>query len=47
VGLILFLVWRNQTPLRARSAGKGALISTLISAGLTVVGIVVMFLVLS
>ncbi|MDR0285639.1 MAG: hypothetical protein LBI33_12260 [Propionibacteriaceae bacterium] len=29
VGLILFLVWREQTPLKAKSAGKGALISVI------------------
>jgi len=29
VGLILFLVWKDQTPLKARSAGKGALIGVI------------------
>ena len=32
VGLILFLVWKDSTPLRAKSAGKGALISVIVSA---------------
>ncbi|MBQ9270217.1 MAG: zinc-ribbon domain-containing protein [Oscillospiraceae bacterium] len=30
VGLILYLVWKDQTPLRARSAGKGALIGVIV-----------------
>ncbi len=29
-GLILFLVWKNETPKRAKSAGLGALISTIL-----------------
>lgn len=45
VGLILFLIWKDEYPLRARSAGKGALISVIISfaAGvlLSIVGILV------
>ncbi len=31
IGLILYLVWKDQTPLRARSAGKGALIGVIVS----------------
>ena len=31
VGLILYLVWKDDTPLKAKSAGKGALISVIIS----------------
>lgn len=31
VGLILWLVWKNDTPLKARSAGMGALISVIAS----------------
>ena len=31
VGLILYLVWKDSTPLKAKSAGKGALISVIIS----------------
>ena len=31
VGLILFLVWKNSCPLRARSAGKGALIGAIVN----------------
>lgn len=32
VGLILFLVWRDTKPRTAKAAGKGALISVIISA---------------
>lgn len=32
VGLILYLVWKDQTPLRAGSAGKGALVSVILTA---------------
>ena len=31
VGLILYLVWKDSTPLRAKSAGKGALVSVIVS----------------
>lgn len=31
VGLILYLVWKDNTPLKAKSAGKGALISVIVS----------------
>lgn len=31
VGLILYLVWKENTPLKAKSAGKGALVSVIIS----------------
>ena len=31
VGLILYLIWQNEYPLRAKSAGKGALISTILT----------------
>ena len=31
VGLILWLLWKEQTPLRAKSCGKGALISVIVS----------------
>lgn len=30
IGLILYLVWKNQTPLKAKSAGQGALIGFII-----------------
>lgn len=31
VGLILYLVWKDNTPLKAKSAGKGALVSVILS----------------
>ena len=30
-GLILYLVWKDNTPLKAKSAGKGALVSVILS----------------
>ena len=33
VGLILYLVWKDQTPLKAKSAGKGALIGAIVLDG--------------
>ena len=30
-GLILYLVWKDSTPLKAKSAGNGALVSVIIS----------------
>jgi hypothetical protein len=36
VGLILFLVWKDQSPLKAKSAGKGALASVIVWIGLIV-----------
>ena len=37
VGLILYLVWKDQTPLKAKSAGKGALIGVIVWTVLSVV----------
>lgn len=37
VGLILYLIWKDSTPLRAKSAGKGALVSVIVSV---VIGII-------
>lgn len=31
VGLILYLVWKENTPLKAKSAGQGALVSVIVS----------------
>lgn len=31
IGLILYLVWKDKTPLKARSCGKGALIGVIVS----------------
>ncbi len=42
VGLIMFLVWKNDYPLRAKSVGKGALISVIISVVFSIIyGIIV------
>ncbi len=32
VGLILFLIWKDESPLKAKSCGKGALVSVIVSA---------------
>lgn len=37
VGLILYLVWKDQTPLKAHSAGKGALIGVIVWTVLSVI----------
>lgn len=31
VGLILYLVWKDELPLRAKSVGKGALVSVIVN----------------
>ncbi|MBP5242245.1 MAG: zinc ribbon domain-containing protein [Clostridia bacterium] len=41
IGLFLFLMWRDQFPLRAKSAGGGALASVVFSIILTFVIIIV------
>ena len=41
VGLILYLVWRETLPLRARSAGKGAIIGMISYVALIVVLVIV------
>ena len=33
IGLILWLVWKDQYPLKAKSCGKGAIIGVCVSAG--------------
>lgn len=40
VGLILYLVWKDDQPLNAKSAGKGALISVIVGAVLAVIWVV-------
>lgn len=37
LGLILYLVWLDSKPLRAKSAGKGALVSVILSVIVTIV----------
>lgn len=36
IGLILYLIWKDQYPLRAKSVGKGALISVIVSVAVSV-----------
>lgn len=37
VGLILYLVWKDQTPMKAKSAGKGALIGVIVWTALSII----------
>lgn len=39
VGLILYLVWHDTLPLRAKSAGKGALAGVITSVGLSILAV--------
>ncbi|MBP3441830.1 MAG: hypothetical protein J6L62_03410 [Clostridia bacterium] len=41
VGFVLWLVWKDKTPLKAKSCGKGALISVIIN---TVVSVLIVIL---
>ena len=41
VGLILYLVWKSERPLRAKSAGKGALIGFIVGIILWVIPCIV------
>ena len=43
VGLILYLVWKDSMPMRARSGGKGALISVIVEAAACVFVIIFVF----
>ncbi len=43
VGLILYLVWHDNYPKKARSCGKGALIGVIVGAIQVVLSIVVFF----
>lgn len=37
IGLILYLVWQNESPLKAKSCGKGALIGFIVGMVLSIV----------
>ena len=37
VGLILWLIWKDSSPLKAKSAGKGALISAILGVAISVI----------
>ena len=41
IGLILWLIWRTETPLKAHSAGKGALIGVIVSAAITLFYVII------
>ena len=45
VGLILFLTWKDQYPLRARSAGKGALIGFIVYVLLSIAAAIIPFII--
>ena len=47
VGLILYLAWKDQTPLKAKSTGKGALIGVITQVSLTILYYIVYFVLLS
>ena len=41
VGLILYLVWRENLPLRARSSGKGAIIGAIVNVVIVIISVIV------
>lgn len=43
IGLILYIAWKDQTPLRAKSCGKGALAGFITSTVLSVLLVIVYF----
>ena len=45
IGLILYLVWKDDYPLRAKSCGKGALIGVIVAVALWVLSIVLTLLI--
>lgn len=45
VGLILYIIWHDQYPLKARSCGKGALISVIVNVIGSILYIIVIFLI--
>ncbi len=47
IGLILYLVWKDSTPLKAKSAGKGALAGAITAAALTILIYLVYFIILA
>lgn len=42
IGLILYLCWKDQTPLKAKSAGKGALIGFISSVVISIITVIVL-----
>lgn len=47
VGLILYLIWKDERPLSAKQAGKGALISVIAGVVLAIVSIIIMIIAFS
>ena len=47
VGLILYLIWKDDTPLRAKSAGKGALAGAILGVIFIIAFIVLFFVAVS
>ena len=43
IGLILYCVWKDKTPLKAKSAGKGALIGFILGVVAVIIYMVAMF----
>lgn len=46
VGLILYLVWRDDKPRRAKSAGRGALIGAIVNTAIIIIAYTIMFIAL-
>lgn len=44
VGLILWLVWKNEYPLKAKSCGKGALIGVIVEVAIYVIALIIGFI---
>ena len=47
VGLILYLIWKEEFPLRAKSAGKGALIAVIIEIAAVVLFYLLMIILMA
>ncbi len=47
VGLILWLVWTDEYPKKAKSAGKGALISVIVSVSFMILYFVLIFVLMT
>ena len=43
LGLILYLVWREESPLKAKSCGKGALIGVCVEVGFSILSVIFTF----
>lgn len=47
VGLVLYLMWKDDQPNNAKMAGKGALISTIVSVFIAIIYVIVMAMMFS